>query len=209
MNIVNSAMTEPENSHPGTPPGPPRGQGTVLLLALFFVLPVLLVLGMHKFGWHPQGSSHGHMLVPPAPVHLPANISDSQQRPLTSALFKDKWSMVYVAEECGSKCVQQLNLMRRLQVSMDKDMGRLQRVLIAKQADWASLQKTYPDLIGIPTTDATTQINKVFLSASSGSESNIYLVDPLGNLMMYFPEDLPPTDIRKDLARLLAYAWAG
>ncbi|HEU4708742.1 MAG TPA: hypothetical protein VFS17_05460, partial [Methylophilaceae bacterium] len=43
----------------------------------------------------------------------------------------------------------------------------------------------------------------------AGSDNRIYLVDPLGNLMMSFPDSVSAADIRKDITRLLAYSWAG
>ena len=45
--------------------------------------------------------------------------------------------------------------------------------------------------------------------APAGGDNRIYLVDPLGNLMMSFGDDVPPADIRKDITRLMAYSWAG
>ena len=42
-----------------------------------------------------------------------------------------------------------------------------------------------------------------------GESARIYLIDPLANLMMSFPESVPPKAVRKDLVRLLKAAWAG
>jgi hypothetical protein len=102
--------------------------------------------------------------------------------------------------------------MRQLQVSMDKDMGRLQRVLLTNSQNIASIQQQYPDLLILSKPEsALNEFRQQFdlSGAPAGSASQIYLVDPLGNLMMHFPSTLPPIEMRKDLVRLLAYAWAG
>jgi len=39
--------------------------------------------------------------------------------------------------------------------------------------------------------------------AESSPEDHIYLVDPLGNLMMRFPRDPDPARVIKDIQRLL------
>ena len=41
------------------------------------------------------------------------------------------------------------------------------------------------------------------------SAEHIYLVDPLGNLMMRFPRDPDPSRVIKDLQRLLKYSRVG
>jgi len=40
-------------------------------------------------------------------------------------------------------------------------------------------------------------------------EDYLYVVDPLGNLMMRFPADGEPTKIRKDISRLLKASRVG
>ena len=41
------------------------------------------------------------------------------------------------------------------------------------------------------------------------TRDHIYLVDPLGNLMMRFPRDPDPSKMLKDLQRLLKYSGIG
>ena len=38
---------------------------------------------------------------------------------------------------------------------------------------------------------------------------HIYLVDPLGNLMMAFPKHADPSKIKRDLSRLLKWSGTG
>ena len=40
-------------------------------------------------------------------------------------------------------------------------------------------------------------------------EGRVYLVDPLGNLMMRYPVDAKPKGILKDILRLLKTSWIG
>ncbi len=38
---------------------------------------------------------------------------------------------------------------------------------------------------------------------------HLYLIDPLGNLMMRFPKDADPTKVKKDIAKLLKASAIG
>ncbi|HQM88185.1 MAG TPA: hypothetical protein PLC01_10090, partial [Methylotenera sp.] len=44
---------------------------------------------------------------------------------------------------------------------------------------------------------------------SVASSNRLYLVDPLGHLMMSYIPDLPLAAVRKDVTRLLRFSWAG
>ena len=41
------------------------------------------------------------------------------------------------------------------------------------------------------------------------NSDNVYIVDPMSNLMMLYTNKIKPIEIRKDIARLLKSAWAG
>lgn len=185
-----------------------RGRLKFCLLALFFALPVVIVTLMYKFEWHPQGSSQGVLIAPPKPIVLPSGLHDAKGNPVDAGLFRDKWSMVYVSNECEETCMQRLHIMRQLHASMAKDSNRIQRILLTQAPDLQRLRTDYPDLIVIDQPSGTVQeLSRSF--QDNLTDTHIYLVDPLANLMMSFPDTVEPKAIRKDLVRLLKTAWAG
>jgi hypothetical protein len=127
-------------------------------------------------------------------------------------LLKNKWSMVYVADECQQACEQRLHVMRQLHASLAKDIRRMQRVLIASGGNLQVVHQQYPDMAILNDPESEVSALRAQFDTqetSGGNENRIYLVDPLGNLMMSFSDDVAPEEIRKDLTRLLAYSWAG
>jgi hypothetical protein len=48
-----------------------------------------------------------------------------------------------------------------------------------------------------------------FSAEFDASKGNVFLVDPLGNLMMSYPDKFDPKGLRSDLARLIKNTWAG
>jgi glutathione peroxidase-family protein len=45
--------------------------------------------------------------------------------------------------------------------------------------------------------------------AGTSAEDHIYLIDPLGNLMMRFPKDPDPGKMKKDISKLLRASSIG
>ncbi len=214
MNIENTSTATHKDT--GTPltrsTAKPRGRWMLILLFVFFALPLLLVVLMHRYGWHPQGSSHGELITPPRLLQMPAQLLDAHGTPTTPELWREKWSMVYIAADCQQICHDRLYIMRQLHVSLAKDMSRVQRVLLTPSHDLASIQKQYPDLLILgQSAEALAALRQQFdlPNEPAGSADRIYLVDPMGNLMMNYPGTIPAGEIRKDFTRLLAYAWAG
>ena len=120
------------------------------------------------------------------------------------------WSIVTVdTTGCAEPCQAQVHLLKQLQTSLGKDSKRLQRVLLAPtiKADTANaLQKQYPDLVVLTGTDVETIKFSTQFNAVVGS---VYLIDPLGNLMMSYPADMNPKGMQTDIKKLLKNSWAG
>ena len=102
--------------------------------------------------------------------------------------------------------------MRQLHVSLYKDMPRAQRVLITSMQDVTVIKNDFPDLfiINQPVAEVVNLSKQFQLKDESVMASNrLYIVDPLGHLMMSYQSAVPLADVRKDLIRLLRYSWAG
>lgn len=194
------------------PPVQPRGRWMLLWLFIFFAAPLIMVTLMYQLDWHPAGSSRGEMLSPPRLLAMPAAMLESGAQPVAADFWKERWSMVYIADQCDERCSKRLYDMRQIHASLAKNVNRVQRVLITQQTDVASIRQRYPDLVILqPSTAALPELTQQFdlADAPAGNAARVYVVDPLAYLMMSYPASIPASDIRKDLGRLLAYAWAG
>lgn len=189
-----------------------RGRWILALLFVFFAVPLLAVMLMHHYQWHPKGDSYGELVSPPMQLKIAAELLDNQGKAVTASIWHDKWSMVYVTGECDNICMERLHSMRQLHVSFAKDIERIQRILISTTHKAAELKQQYPDLLIInqPASALPNLSSQFDIAGEAAIASNrIYLVDPLGNLMMSYPLSIAPAEIRKDMQRLLKYSWAG
>lgn len=189
-----------------------KGRKVFMLMVTFFVVPVIVVILMYKFNWKPSGNSLGELVNPPHLLNKPAEMIDAKGASLPEKFWQTKWSVVYVANDCDTACLDKLHDLRQLHVSLYKDIERAQRVLITNTQDVTRIQQDYPDLIIInkPDTKVLNLVKEFQISSENPLTSNrVYLVDSLGYLMMSYPSNMPLADVRKDITRLLRYSWAG
>ncbi len=189
-----------------------KGRKVFMLMVIFFVVPIIVVVLMYKFNWKPNGASLGELVTPARLLNNPTDLKNSEAATLPLQLWQDRWSIVYVADECQKDCLAKLHDMRQLHVSLYKDIDRSQRVLITTTQNVTDIKHDYPDLIVInqPVAAVLNLAEQFQINGESAMKSNrLYLVDPLGHLMMSYQPKVPLADVRKDITRLLRYSWAG
>lgn len=189
-----------------------KGRLMVLVMLIFFLTPMVVVLVMYKLDWRPQGESLGELVVPARLLELPSGLSKSDGVAVPAQFWREKWSMVYVTHACELACKNKLHTMRQLHVSLYKDIPRMQRVLLTTSTDTAVLLQRYPDLVILNQPASAVQALETQFNQQSEQASEtdrLYLVDPLGHLMMSYPATIAPASIRKDIVRLMKFAWAG
>lgn len=125
--------------------------------------------------------------------------------------FKGKWIMLQAdSGACAEACQKKLYEMRQLRLIQGKEMDRIERVwlLTDEQAVDTVLIRKYDGMHMIKVSDAAL---KAWLPAETGTQVNdhIYMIDPLGNLMMRFPKDADPQKMKKDIAKLLRASAIG
>ncbi|MDP3678662.1 MAG: hypothetical protein Q8R23_06190 [Methylotenera sp.] len=189
-----------------------RGRLMFLSMLIFFVTPIVAVIAMYKLDWKPKGESIGELVTPAKLLIMDNPIITSEGSVAPANLWKEKWSMVYVTATCEDACKNKLHTMRQLHVSLYKEIPRMQRVLITASKNVAELKQIYPDMLILnqPAIEINALGNQFNIkNEPSISANRIYLVDPLGHLMMSYAPMTDPALIRKDITRLMKYSWAG
>lgn len=183
-------------------------------LAGLFLLPLAIAFWMY-YGtdWRPARSvNHGELITPARP--LPA--AHLQQATATDAappadLFRGKWSLVYIGDgRCGEACRNSLYLMRQTRLSLNNEMTRIERVFLASAQCCARdfLTHEHPGLLVL---DATGPSAGAVLSVfpATDREESLFIVDPLGNLMMRYDVRQNPKGLLEDLKKLLSLSQIG
>jgi cytochrome oxidase Cu insertion factor (SCO1/SenC/PrrC family) len=188
-----------------------RNFRTVFALAGLFLLPLLLSFWLY-YGLHwrpPAMSNHGELIEPlrPLPDVPLADTAGATQ----SHIFQGHWTLVYVGDgACDANCHDVLFFMRQTRLSLNNEMTRVQRVFLATAncCDRAFLAAQHPGLRVLDASQAAAQpVLAQFPPA--GRAQAVYVVDPLGNLMMRYDARLPPKGLLEDLKRLLQLSHIG
>jgi len=191
---------------------PGNGRKVLIALSAVFILPFTIAALLHFLDIRPSGKSFGNLVTPPVSLAIPALI-DGKSKIFAANNWQKKWNIVVIEHSaCEISCQEKIDLVSKVQTSLNKDIERVQRILILPTEKninlIATLQNKFPDLIILT---ENKQSMSQFLSKFEvyGQPHSIYLVDPLGNLMMNYPQDFKPRELRGDLVRLLKNSWAG
>lgn len=189
-------MNAPAAARPGLTPG----RRALLLTLAIFLMPILIGGGLHLAGWRPDTTANYGELIPPRALPLSALGNDV----MTQA--QGKWLLLIAGgDACAAACVALIEQTRAIQVSLNRDMGRLRRIVLVASPtpELAELRTRQPDLlVANPAADWRD-------GPTTGGRPRLFVVDPAGNLMMQYAPGADPKGVRADLERLLKYSWIG
>ncbi|HWS69030.1 MAG TPA: hypothetical protein VN325_40190 [Steroidobacteraceae bacterium] len=191
-----------------------------LALMFFGPLGVSFYLYYGHGSWHPGGRVNaGDLIVPPRT--LPSLALPLQSSGETDSEFlRRKWTLLYVQQgACAERCRTSLYETRQVRLALDRDMDRVQRVFIADGGccDFQFLHEQHPDLIAVRMSPAAAPLLALLphrdpgnaRAAGDANAQPIYLIDPLGNLMMSYAPDAKPKGMLEDMKRLLRFSHIG
>jgi hypothetical protein len=167
----------------------------VLLVGIVCLAPAVFGWLAYVFHWAPGTTDNYGELLAPQALSGP---------PLDAA--RGKWTLVaFDAAACDAHCEKKLYFMRQIRRAQGKEMERVARLWVLTDA-------------GAPRTEVLAAIEGTLVARAGDAFSrrfpgnptdHIYLIDPLGNLMMRYPRDPQPKGMIKDLQRLLKYSRIG
>ena len=186
----------------------------MILLALFFA-PLLLAFLLYygADGWRPPGATNrGDLVNPPRPLPQ-AVLQTPQGAELATASLHGKWTLIYIgAGQCDARCHEALILMRQTRLALSDEMSRVQRLFLAtgECCDHAYLDTEHAGLI-TARLDGNTALLETFSRPGLPVEQagRIYIVDPLGNLMMSYEPEARHKGLLEDLKKLLKLSHIG
>lgn len=191
----------------------------VWIFALFF-LPLLLAtlwFQVVKTGVINLGNrSNGELIAPAVPFTEFTLQEQGAQESFVLDDVRGKWTILYVpGSTCDEGCEKTLHDIRQARLALNHRMERVQRVLLVDQRLSFSAEVTDAQL-GLRVVGGDQAGNADFTDQMNAAQSSmepktnmIYLIDPLGNLMMRYTPDQLPRPLFKDLKHLLKVSRIG
>lgn len=183
-----------------------RQQLTLLGIFALFLGPVILVIMMRSSWWQYQPAgmkNNGHLVQPPVGLHLdqPAGADG-------------KWSILYVLDQpCAEACIEYVTNLRQIHRAVGRNANHLAILLLTDTridpALRAELEAIYPEFNFVLDTGRSALVTLGAINAgitTDHADIRTYVLDPMQNVVLAYEAGAAPTDIHKDLKRLLKYS---
>jgi len=183
------------------------GRFQLILIALVFFGPLILAdwLYFGGDGLGPAGrTNHGRLLEPMI------NIGEMLNNAAITESTDNRWLLIYVNDgTCDEACEFALYTLRQSRLMLGREMDRLVRVFLhgSIAPDTVLLAGEHEGLIALQDSAISNLISKK--RPADLRPGGYYLVDPLGNLVMYFHADMEPDDMVEDIEHLLKLSRIG
>jgi hypothetical protein len=208
-------MSSPDMPDRNAPTGKARQRRILIGVALMFFAPLGLSFYLY-YGknWRPGGRVNAGELIQPArPLPELALPLASVEGQTDQRFLKGKWTFLYVQRgPCDDECRRHLYDTRQVRLALDREMTRVQRVFIGDDGccNLAELKATHPDLVVVRASAADEALLALLPVRGDAINSHrVYLVDPLGNAMMFYEPSAKSKGMLEDMKRLLRLSSIG
>jgi cytochrome oxidase Cu insertion factor (SCO1/SenC/PrrC family) len=187
------------------PPARPatRGRRTLLLIAAVAIAPVVASYVTYYFFPRDTQVNYG-TLLPTAPAPAVEGVGEGG-RPFRLADLKGKWVLVVSGGgRCDAVCARALYATRQARTMQGREQERVARAWLVTD-DVAPSPAQLAEHAGL----VVARVPPAAAAALPGGAAAIYLVDPLGNLVLRYSEDPDIKALAKDLGRLLKASQIG
>ena len=184
------------------------------LFAVFFV-PMFVAMWMY-FGagsWFTMKSqNHGVLIQPPRPLNE-FSLSSNNAVTWTHEEFLGKWTLLYLGDAvCDLYCEASLFKMRQVQLTLGQDSQRVQRKFLGleKHLNSTNLKEIFKNYPNLQNAWFDPALFRIHLPQFNDLDAHsIYIIDPLGNVMMCYSKFATSNGMKKDLKRLLKVSRIG
>lgn len=188
-----------------------RGRLKMLAILLVCAAPVVASYFTY-YVIRPEGrTNYGTLMQPLREVGGLAG-TDLDGAPASLEQFNGKWLLLAGAgARCDRACEHRLYLLRQIRLTAGKDRDRVERVWIVEPDTEipAGLLAAHEGLHVIRAARGAMAASGFPAEGGAAPEQHVWIVDPLGNLVMRYPVDLDPSRMKKDLLKLLKASRIG
>ncbi|HEX8873608.1 MAG TPA: hypothetical protein VF780_03190 [Nitrosospira sp.] len=163
--------------------------------------PIIASYTLYFWDVRPTTVNYGELLEVKPFSGTASNLSDNTIFRVRD--LRGKWALITVdSGKCDEQCSKKLYFMRQVRMIQNTEKERIERVWLIDDGEVpaAEITKQYEGTWLINAKDS--ELLKA-LPAKGSNHDHIYLIDPIGNLMMRFPKNPDPAQIAKDIKRLL------
>lgn len=203
---MNAVQNPPEAARNRTS----RGRWKLIAVLLVCAAPVIASY-LTYYVIRPEGRTNYGELIEPMPGITGLAVSSADGAAADLDAVSGKWAMVVIeAGACAKPCQDRLYAIRQVRLTTGKERERVERLLLLTGPAATLAPEVLAGHEGLHLRRASPDaVAGVFPAPGGTASEHIYVVDPLGNVMMRFPADADPNRMKKDLAKLLRASRVG
>lgn len=188
-----------------------RSRLTLIVLLLVFMMPWFFAkLFVSNPEWQPGPKNNG-VLYKPVVSLSEFNFSTIDGQLFGLEQLRGKWTLIYIGSaECADECKQTLLKARNGIIAQGAEGTRVRYIYISTDQQFKqveSLKKEYAGLILLTSADENSlKTLSLFGNENAeqvGKDNRLYLLDPAGNILMYYPAGFRDLGLMEDLKHLL------
>lgn len=185
-----------------------KNRRTLLLVAAVCIAPFMLSYALYSF-WRPASRINYGELMSGVVVPTGALVRATGSEEFNFAKMRGHWVYVTVdSGACDDYCRNKLWKMRQVRLTQGKYLERIERVWLVDDAKPVA-SVVARDYAGTHIARAEKSVQVQALPYQGAQRDHIYLIDPLGNLVLRYPKNADPSRMKKDLERLLKVSRIG
>lgn len=134
---------------------------------------------------------------------------------LNTNTLKGNWILMMAgSSDCNEACLKNVYFMRQVRRLMGEDREKIKRIFVmTDKSRLDAFKEQVSDYGNMEIVSTEAEQGKKLIEQmtinNNTPENRIFIVDPLANLMMAYPQDVDPEDIAKDFRRLLKVVRIG
>jgi cytochrome oxidase Cu insertion factor (SCO1/SenC/PrrC family) len=188
-------------------------RAALVIIAAVFILPLVAAWLMYTgvIGFRPGSTRNlGQLVEPPRPITW-EGARPGGARTFTTDEFAGHWLVVHaVASPCEDACMEAITGLRQVHRAAGRNQSRIRLAVLHGGGEGERLQRVYDAfyLLESPGGELWRTLESVAAGAQPPARApgGSYLVDPLGNIMMFYAPGSDPNDLSRDLKRLLTWS---
>ncbi|NRB70663.1 MAG: hypothetical protein HRU51_01965 [Xanthomonadales bacterium] len=202
-----------------------RNRNRLVIVGIFvlFLVPLLAAITLERAGYEPENTVNRGLLVdPPVPLPLAERVLLDGQA--AAEQTRGRWTLLHLIRQagCDAACQARVTELRQVHIAAGRYQNEVQVLLVSETPDEALLSGIYERFLMLANPAAAREPEVALLdtaitaaAARSGAatdnwsalDGTTFIVDPEGNLMLRYAPGYNPSDLNKDLKKLLK--WSG
>ncbi len=187
-------------------PTPPVRPSLFPLWAMLFVFS-LPVISAWVYYFNPEllpakRANRGELIAPVRPWPAELALAGVDGRPLPEDFLQGHWTLLTVHRSpCDAACRGTLGELRQIRLALGESGQAVERMLLLVGSAGDTVDALGAKIARLE--QGLTAALEAFLGPGEPVWNRVYIVDPMGNLMMRYAEDAAAKDVLKDMERLL------